>query len=330
MKKLLTYTPVFFAVIALLIAAGGCSIKNVGLYNKQSAKDTIPHIGNFYGVQIFKDYITSEVWFTEDTACITVKNVYGKDAIGDGALYLKWNRISGGCNWIGLGIGWDGWVGKNLQDIYNHAAIQFMVRSPKGTQKGLPWAMALEDYTDGQAWAGVFSHYIEGQLITEEWTRVQIPLTAFDFEQFDANKTLIKQLIIQFEAEGEIFLDELQIVPVEATQVKSLQLPLLAQTPLADGVLDSMYNIAKPALLENGKIWFAISENSIAFYAVVNDDTPLQNNYANGDIWNGDAIEIAFSTNQQANGNRKSFLLTDQHIGISATYAPQIWNWRLQ
>lgn len=121
------------AIILVVLSATifSCSIKPVSVYETGSGGDSIQHIKNVYAINIFTDYVTSELWKTEDTSCIIVKNIFDSTMIGEGGLYIKWNKTSGGCNWVGIGIGWDGWNGKNLQEIYNEAAIQFMVRSPK-------------------------------------------------------------------------------------------------------------------------------------------------------------------------------------------------------
>ena len=303
-----------------------CATKSVSIYDTAKS-DSIPHIKNVYAVNIFSDYVTSELWQTENNACLQVQNKFDSSMIGAGGLYLKWNKTSGGCDWVGMGIGWDGWNGKNLSEIYNEAAIQFMVRSPKGTQPGLPWAMAFEDFGGGQAWAGVFSNFIEGGKITEQWTKVQIPLTAFDFNQFDADKSGIKQLIIQFESEGEIYLDELKIVPTQTIASKSIDVPFVNSLPTMDGIKESFFT-GEGFQLENGTVWVAVNDKNVLLFADVQDATPLQNNQNGKDIWNGDALEIAFSTNSNAGTNRKAFLLSDQHFGIRATSTPVLWNWR--
>ena len=317
------------AIILVVLSATifSCSIKPVSVYENTTAGDSVQHIKNVYAINIFTDYVTSELWKTEDTSCIVVKNIFDSTMIGEGGLYIKWNKTSGGCDWVGIGIGWDGWNGKNLQEIYNEAAIQFMVRSPKGTQPGLPWAMSFEDFGGGQAWAGVFSNFIEGGKITEQWTKVQIPLTAFDFNQFDADKSGIKQLIIQFESEGEIFFDDLKIVPTQTVESKLAIVPFVNSLVTVDGIKDNIYSGAGFSL-ENGQVWLAVNEKNMMVYAEVNDASPLQNIQSGKDIWNGDALEIAFTTNAAASANRKAFLLSDQHIGIKATTAPVLWNWR--
>lgn len=317
-------------IISGIIISGisSCAVKPVAVYDDVNAKVVVPHIENVYALNIFTDYITSELWKTENSSCIQVENVFDSTMIGKGGLYLKWNKTSGGCDWIGLGIGWDGWSSKNIQEIYNEAAIQFMVRSPKGNQIGLPWAMAFEDYGGGQAWAGVFANYIEGGLITEQWTKVQIPLTAFDFNEFDADMTNIKQLVIQFESEGEIYFDDLRLVATQTVKSKLVDVPFVAnKTNTVDGTKDDLFT-GNGFQLSQGTVWLAVNDNTVMVYAEIDDKTPLQNNKTGVDIWNGDALEIAFSTNADAPKTRKNLLLSDQHIGIKSTTSPTIYNWR--
>jgi hypothetical protein len=65
------------------------------------------------------------------------------------------------------------------------------------------------------------------------------------------------------------------------------------------------------------------------FVAVkVNDDTPFINDKKDGELWNGDAVEMAFSTNASADVKRKFFLLSDQHFGVNCGKQPYVWDWK--
>jgi len=319
---------VIIVVLILSWWASSCAVQQNALYEKPTSADTIPHIGNFYGLTIWKDYINSEVWHSPDTlACIDVKNVFDDTAEGEGALYITWNKQAEGCNWIGLAFGWDAWTSKNLKEIYNEAAVQFMVKSPKGDMAGLPWAMCLEDYSGGQAWAGVFSSYIENNQVTEEWTKVQVPLTAFDINQFNADISTVKQLIIQFEADGAIYLDDIRIVPVEGGFIKEATIDFATSAP---NVMRSFNQKEwlQPIELERSKVWMSTSATHLYVHAEVTDPTPFQNMQEGKEIWNGDALELAFSTNPDASKQRKGFFLTDQHIIIRTNNDPIIWDIR--
>ncbi|MFC1617001.1 sugar-binding protein [Candidatus Margulisiibacteriota bacterium] len=64
----------------------------------------------------------------------------------------------------------------------------------------------------------------------------------------------------------------------------------------------------------------------------ITDDVPINNKRQGGDIWNGDAIEIAFSIDPQADKNRTEFTETDFQIGLSTgdfqNIKPSIWIWK--
>jgi hypothetical protein len=116
-------------------------------------------------------------------------------------------------------------------------------------------------------------------------------------------------------------------VPTQTIASKSLDVPYVNTLPTMDGVKESFFT-GEGFQLENGTVWVAVNDKNVLLFADVQDATPLQNNQTGKDIWNGDALEIAFSTNSNAGTNRKAFLLSDQHFGIRATSTPVLWNWR--
>jgi hypothetical protein len=46
-----------------------------------------------------------------------------------------------------------------------------------------------------------------------QWTQLVLPLRAFPFRENDADNSKIKQLIIQLEGDGDIYLDRIRIIP---------------------------------------------------------------------------------------------------------------------
>ena len=54
----------------------------------------------------------------------------------------------------------------------------------------------------------------------------------------------------------------------------------------------------------------------------------MQNSKVEGELWNGDAVEFAFSTNPNANDKRSFLLLSDQHIGINCGDSPYVWDFK--
>jgi hypothetical protein len=58
------------------------------------------------------------------------------------------------------------------------------------------------------------------------------------------------------------------------------------------------------------------------------DASPNLNSKTGSSLWNGDAIEIAFATNPNADTKRKFLLLSDQHIGLNCGNHPYLWDWK--
>jgi hypothetical protein len=111
-------------------------------------------IDGFNAVYIFKDDFDKSVWVSPETQCVTMqtddKHVYADK----NALHVKWDKIKGGCKWIGIGFGWNNWVAKDMLDLTENCAVQMQVKSAKGNFSNLPVAFAFEDYGGVQAYYG--------------------------------------------------------------------------------------------------------------------------------------------------------------------------------
>lgn len=309
-------------------ALAGCvEIKQTALYPQSNTDAIEPHIANCYALQIFDDHITNDIWYTQNASCIQIKEMQSGQFSGEGALHIKWNKPQSECDWIGMGIGWDDWFAKDLHQIIDSAAIQFQVRNVVGTTKGLPWAIALEDYGNAQAWCGMTPNFIENGEVTEQWTKVTIPLSEFDYAMQEPDMRTVKQMIIQFEGDGEIYIDDIKLVRSSGSSNKSAAVSTYT-TPFTEGMKTSaQVSVPLQFKLETGSIGIAYTAKHLFIQAEVEDNNPMQNGKSGTDIWNGDAIEIAFATNADANRLRKTFLLSDKHIGIRCTDKPIIWDW---
>ncbi|MFT7592331.1 MAG: hypothetical protein ACI9UJ_002263 [bacterium] len=313
---------------AAIFTTACVTTKPVTLFDEKSSTPEPPHIENFYALSILKDNLNSDVWFTPDVKCIQVKNSDQTRYAGKSAIHLKWDKQEGGCDWIGMGIGWDGWAPKDLSMIMNKAAIQFKPYSAGGKIRSLPLAAAMEDYGGKQAWIGFASKYItygEG----DKWATVTLPISDFGWEEFGADETNVKQMIIQFEAAGNVYFDEIRVVPFK-------------------GILDKMYEtsyIVNPTIKLDGEtnetIWnqntlefeghslHVIGSNEFIYIGgFVSDITPAMNTKSGDEVWNGDGVELAISTNQNANPKRKQLLLSDQHVGIKMGEQTLVWDWQ--
>jgi hypothetical protein len=201
----------FYFLIFLLF---GCSsLKPVSLYDVPLDKEDDGGLPGFYARTIWADQINSEVWSTQSLNCISMqletKDVYA----GTGSIHMKWNKQAGGCPWLGMGIGWEGWSGKDISQIIQIGAFEFRVKSLNGPLKaGLPGAVGLEDFSGNQSWVGLFSKYVAGGVIDKDWVKIQIPLNDLLVQNRDLDITAIKQVIFTLEAEGDILMDEIKIV----------------------------------------------------------------------------------------------------------------------
>jgi len=82
----------------------------------------------------------------------------------------------------------------------------------------------------------------------------------------------------------------------------------------------------------SGKVYIMYDKEYLYLAADITDKTPLVNKKERGDIWNGDAIEMVFSTDPGADKNRGDFGRSDFQVGFGAGdgkgVKPSIWNWQ--
>jgi len=316
-----------FLLTAVVLSAS--CIAPIEIFEQQAAVEEVDHIGNFYATEVFNDQISKELWFSPDGGCLnvstTTENVYS----GTGALHVQWDKGKGGCDWIGMGIGWENWSGKNFGSIYDHSALSFQVRTDGRPIKALPIAIALEDHGNLQAWTGFSRNMLDAGEITSEWSTVTIPILSFNWSQFDADISNIKQMIIQFEASGDVFIDEIKIVEHKGSLRAKVEVPLFKESMKTDEVFKAMTaSDLKPAVLDKGKVQLAFNDNHLFVLADIADSSPLQNTRSGDKIWDGDAIEIAFSSNAASEQTRSYFLFSDHQVGVRASDEAFVWDWK--
>ena len=167
---------------------------------------------------------------------------------------------------------------------------------------------------------------IEGKVITENWTTVRVPLENFPFEARDVDVASIKQVIMQFESSGTVSMDNIRIEPYKSRGRQQATLKTLGEISF-----DGLINVSDSALnlfeLDGQKIFVGANQDFLFIGGMVFDETPMINTREGKDIWNGDAIEIAFSTQSGLNPKRAIFYEDDRHLGIRMSATPQIWDW---
>lgn len=199
------FTPLVFGLASCV------SMAPQTLWEKSNGQAEPAHVGNFYATTLLKEDINGDVWFTPNSKCLSIS---GEDSIknsGQKSIHIRWDKQGGGCDWVGMGIGWDGWSSKDISSILDSACIQFRVYNTSGKINSLPLAAGLEDYYGNQAWTGLGADKVRYKN-NETWAYIQLPLKDFNWKENNADPSAIKQFIIQFEVAGELYFDDFEIV----------------------------------------------------------------------------------------------------------------------
>jgi hypothetical protein len=297
-------------------------LKKTGLYDNELEDDL--NVRGFTKLTIFENDLTDEFWTSGGKTCIN-----GALATTDGRSYLKlnWNKDLDGCDWVGMGFGWDGWTGKDMGYVIDTLAIELVVRSTGKSFTNIPWAFCFEDYGGKQAWLGYNKSFLMSNEITTAWTRVEIPLSLFPFAENEVDLTSIKQLMIQVFAEGVIEIQHIRLIPFSKKLKKEVHAVHLSLLPKIDGALTD-WNTSFSTFGSGHQFSVGYSADSLYLAIKVMDASPRNNGQTGNNLWNGDAIEIAFSTNVNADPKRKFLLLSDQHIGINSGKNTYLWDWK--
>lgn len=222
------------AVLALCVPLAGCvQFQTATLYSGVEQVPT-PERPRTLALAvepvIYRDQADDTIWFQDDARCTQGELVTDVVYEGQRAVAVSWDRGAEGCQWAGLGFGWDNWVGKDLSEVLPYAAIQMRVRSREGTMYGLPIVMTLEDYSGGMGFAYTANKYFERTFIDEEWQTVTVPLAAFDLEIENLDPTNVKQLMFELQQSGSIYIDDISLIFYEEPE----QEPWLVEAPRPD------------------------------------------------------------------------------------------------
>jgi len=315
-------------ILVSLLLSGCVKFKTARLFDLPPDKKEPANIDGFYALDILHDKESAVAWYSPETHCIEFKATTEDKYSGPNAIHAKWDKQKGGCDWIGMGVGWNGWASKNLSGIMDKAAVQFKVLSKGDKIKALPLAIAFEDYGESEAWVGVFSKYISYKN-NENWATVQIPIADFDWMQFEADPSNVKQLKLQFEASGDYIFDEFKVVEIESSRNRVYN---TLYTDKAAITVDGKQNEAiwkdVPTLsVGNSVVQIVSTDKSLLISGRIWDQTPM---LTKGNIKdrNSDGVELIFSTNPKAYNRRKNPLYSDQHFIFGVQKDPKVWDVR--
>ena len=168
---------------------------------------------------LFTNSEENGLWGLNNNNCKQVSFETTNNYIGKDHLHIKWNSSS--CNYIGLGLKWGNYKGKNLVPIIESAAIELSVRIDSGALSNVPMFFILVDYGGNQCRAKINYLDLEEGKIDTEWRRVRIPFQAFNYEKRGVNMSNIKELRLEFQRKGDLHIDNIVIVPHEHNYKKT-------------------------------------------------------------------------------------------------------------
>jgi len=309
-------------------------MKQQAIFDAPAEQEIPEGIENFYALNVFEGKLNGEHWFSkppeiETKACLDITSAYfitpeldeSGEAIVESAMRWTWDKKAGDCSWMGMGLGWDGWSGKDLSQITNKAAIQLKVRSVKGDLKSLPLAACLEDYGDNQLWIGFHPHVIENGVIRDEgWTNIILPLAEFEWDIApNIDMSNIKQMIVQFEAGGDLYVKEINVIPFKGGFTKRVEIAHAESLNLSiDGQSDEdAWGHAQEVEFSTYKVKSLSDDENLYFLLSFESNQAMINPFEDGGMWNGDAFEVALSTNHKINKKRPFMSSSDKHFVVN-------------
>ncbi|MCA0426614.1 MAG: hypothetical protein LCH37_04190 [Bacteroidetes bacterium] len=194
-------------VCLLQLASCGIQLKQTPLTDEWGRTWYSEEGRAFQDRDIYNDGST-DVWGLEKTECKNFNRIDSLAFKGTSCLRIEFNR-EGACPWIGLGIGWNGYVAKDISTVIETDMIEFYMRSIQGKHHSPTLIFLFEDYSGNMSAAAFKPAYLSKYPIDESWQQVRIPLSAFERKCDFSN---IKSLNIECQGNAAILVDEIRIV----------------------------------------------------------------------------------------------------------------------
>ncbi len=273
------YIFLFLWSISLSFSQGNKKIVFENYVTYQQDEDILKQKG-FYQSDIFNGILNADFWITESKKCIRSEQK-------ENYIELSWNKDQDDCDWVGLGFGWENWMGKDLSMINENASIEVIVRTKIGSTSNLPFAFGLEDYAGNQCWLGYQKQFLTKKIIDTSWTTILVPFQLFPAEENSFSFNNVKQMIIQCFASGELQIKSIKIVPASTVSKQEVKLNQFKK-----------YNNVN-------------FENQIGYYT---NDSLYFNLVLSDSLTKIDSviIDLAFASNSLAPKNRTTLLLSDK------------------
>lgn len=147
---------------------------------------------------------------------------------------------------------------------------------------------------------------------------ITVMMGLFNWTEMDCDPSNIKQFITQFEGDGTFELQKMEVVPFAGSLRKKVS---ASWTPNGD----LLFNLRVGDAIVTG----ASTPDSLILTGRFEDREPFVNTKQGTELWNGDALEVAFSAQPVTSKRpRTNFLFSDVHLGLSLGERPEVVNFR--
>jgi len=207
MNKLFTYC----LLLSLFYWNCGVSMHPLELVDEWGNTYSDKQIVQTQSETIFDENAT-DIWGLEKTNCKNLSKFDSLAKTGKTCLHLQWNKAEN-CPWLGMGIGWNGYVAKDITDWMQNGSLSFDFRSTHGNAFIPTLIFLLEDYNGKQAAAALKSNHLSTYPINENWQKVVIPLSIFVADNTaKCDFSFIKSLNIELQGAGDFLIDNIELV----------------------------------------------------------------------------------------------------------------------
>ena len=281
----------FFLMGMAALVSSCVEFKPVVLYTGMEAEPLAvkpAYVGLVVEPEIFRES-AKDVWGLEKNACQTASLTTEAAYSGSSSIAITWNRGAENCTWAGIGIGWDAYAGKDLSEIMAYGAVEFYVRSQQGRMFSLPFVLTLEDYSGGLGFCYTSNSYFERAAIDETWQKVVVPLRDFDIRIENLDVTNIKQLQIELQQSGSVFLDDIKLILHETIP----QEPWMVEEKLPDPTAMPIQIFEDDFINDNG--WGLITDRCMDVrYTTAEKSEGVRSIHAKWDQTAGDCSLMSF------------------------------------
>lgn len=209
--------PTYILLVVFIFCAFSCRYMNeVTIYEPSKS---VSAFEQFQYKKLFTNSKENGLWGVKNNNCKQVSFDSTNSYIGNDHLHIKWDASQ--CNYVGIGLKWENYKGKNLTPILESAAIELRIRIDSGEISTVPMFFILVDYAGKQCRANINYLNLEEGKIDTQWRRIRIPLMAFNYKKRNVNMSNIKELRLEFQRKGDLRIDNIVIVPHEHNYKKT-------------------------------------------------------------------------------------------------------------